>query len=46
MRYACDGAASGNWWCGDYLNWPPSYVMVDFFPDGSIGTEFVAYSQT
>jgi len=46
VRYACDGAVSGNWWYGDYLNCPPSYVMVDFFADGSIETEFVAYNAT
>ncbi len=46
VRYACDGAVSGNWWYGDYLNCPPAYVMVDFFADGSIETEFVAYGQT
>ena len=46
VRYACNGAVSGNWWHGDYLNCPPSYVMVDFFADGSIGMEFVAYGQT
>ena len=45
VRYACDGAVSGNWWYGDYLNCPPSYVMVDFFADGSIETEFVAYDR-
>jgi 3',5'-cyclic-AMP phosphodiesterase len=45
VRYSCDGAVSGNWWYGDYLNCPPSYVMVDFFDDGSIETELVAYDQ-
>ena len=46
VRYACNGAVSGNWWYGDYLNCPPSYVMVNFFADGSIETEFVAYNAT
>jgi Icc protein len=46
VRYSCDGAVSGNWWRGEYLNCPPSYVMVDFFADGSIETEFIAYGET
>lgn len=46
VRYSCDGAVSGNWWRGTYLNCPPSYVMVDFFADGSIETEFIAYDET
>ncbi len=46
VRYSCDGAVSGNWWHGSYLNCPPSYVMVDFFADGSIETEFIAYDET
>jgi 3',5'-cyclic-AMP phosphodiesterase len=45
VRYSCDGAVCGNWWRGSYLNCPPSYVMVDFFADGSIDTEFIAYNQ-
>ncbi len=45
VRYSCNGAVSGNWWYGAYLNCPPSYVMVDFFEDGSIETELVAYNQ-
>jgi 3',5'-cyclic-AMP phosphodiesterase len=45
VRYSCDGAVSGNWWQGDYLDCPPGYVMVDFFADGSSEMEFVAYEQ-
>jgi len=45
VRFSCNGAVSGNWWFGDYLSCPPSYVMVDFFADGSIETEFIAYNE-
>jgi Icc protein len=45
VRYACNGAVSGNWWYGSYLNFPPAYVMVDFFADGLIDTELVAYNE-
>jgi 3',5'-cyclic AMP phosphodiesterase CpdA len=45
VRYSCDGAVSGNWWQGDYLDCPPGYVMVDLFDDGSSEMEFIAYEQ-
>jgi Icc protein len=45
VRYSCDGAVCGNWWHGSYLNCPPSYAMVDFFADGSIDSELIAYDQ-
>lgn len=45
VRYSCNGAVSGNWWHGDYLNCPPSYVMIDFYEDGSIETELIAYDE-
>ena len=45
VRYSCNGAVCGNWWYGDYLNCPPSYVMVDFYDDGSIETELIAYNE-
>ena len=44
VRYACDGAVCGNWWRGDYLNCPPSYAMVDFYDDGSIEAQLIAYN--
>ncbi|HLC35008.1 MAG TPA: metallophosphoesterase [Anaerolineales bacterium] len=43
VRYSCDGAISGNWWQGAYLDCQPGYVMVDLYDDGSSEIEFVAY---
>lgn len=43
VRYACDGAVSGNWWYGDYLNCPPSYAMVDLYADGSVEVQLIDY---
>lgn len=44
VRYSCNGAVCGNWWYGSYLNCPPSYAMVDFYADGSIEAELIAYN--
>jgi hypothetical protein len=46
VRYSCNGAVSGNWWFGAYLNCPPSYALVDLFEDGSIRVELVAYDKS
>jgi Icc protein len=45
VKYLCDGAVCGNWWAGDYMNCPPSYVVVDLFSDGSSEHAFTAYDQ-
>jgi 3',5'-cyclic-AMP phosphodiesterase len=45
VKYLCDGAVSGNWWSGDYMDFPPAYVVVDLFSDGSSEHTFIAYDQ-
>jgi Icc protein len=45
VKYLCDGAVSGNWWSGDYMNFPPAYVVVDLYSDGSSDHTFIAYDQ-
>ena len=45
VRYLTGGAVSGNWWDGAYLNFPPAYVMVNLYDDGSSDSTFVAYQQ-
>jgi Icc protein len=45
VKYLCDGAVSGNWWSGVYMDCPPAYVVVDLFSDGSSEHTFVAYDE-
>lgn len=45
VKYLCDGAVSGNWWAGDYMDFPPAYVVVDLFADGSSEHTFIAYDK-
>ncbi len=45
VKYLCDGAVSGNWWSGDYLDFPPAYVVVDLYSDGSSDHRFIAYGE-
>ncbi len=43
VRYVTSGAVCGNWWRGAYMNFPPAYVMVDIYDDGSSDSTFVPY---
>lgn len=43
VKYLTNGAVSGNWWSGVYMDFPPAYVVVDLFADGSSEQTFVAY---
>ncbi len=43
VHYINSGAIAGNWWRGDFIGFPPGYVMVDFFSDGTADSQFVAY---
>ena len=43
VKYLCNGAVSGNWWGGSYMDFPPAYVVVDLFADGSSDHMFIAY---
>jgi hypothetical protein len=46
VRYITGGAVSGGWWNGIYMNFPPAYVMVNLYDDGSSDSEFVPYDET
>jgi len=46
VRYITGGAVCGNWWNGIYMNFPPAYVMVNLYDDGSSDSEFVPYDET
>jgi 3',5'-cyclic-AMP phosphodiesterase len=45
VRYMTDGAVCGNWWNGDYLEFPPAYVMVNLYDDGTADSYFVPYDK-
>jgi Icc protein len=44
VQYFTDGAVCGDWWRGSYLDFPPAYVMVDLYEDGSAESTFVPYA--
>jgi 3',5'-cyclic AMP phosphodiesterase CpdA len=43
VKYLCNGAVSGNWWDGAYQEFPPAYVVVDLYDDGSSESEYIPY---
>jgi len=43
VKYLNDGAICGAWWEGAYLDFPPGYVIIDLYDDGSCTSEFVVY---
>ena len=43
VKYLNDGAISGNWWQGAYLDFPPGYVIIELFDDGSSESKFITY---
>ncbi|HSR20066.1 MAG TPA: metallophosphoesterase [Anaerolineales bacterium] len=43
VKYLTNGAISANWWNGDYFDFPPGYVVLTLYADGSSESEFVAY---
>lgn len=45
VRYVTSGAVCGNWWDGDYMNFPPAYVMVNLYEDGTSDSFFVPYDR-
>lgn len=45
VRYLTNGAVCGNWWMGVYMDFPPAYVLVDLYEDGSAESTFVEYQE-
>ena len=46
VKYLTDGAICANWWNASqpaYMDFPPGYVVVNLYTDGSSESEFVAY---
>ena len=46
VRYMTNGAVCGNWWNGIYMDFPPAYVMVNLYDDGTADSLFVPYEET
>ncbi|MCH6257265.1 metallophosphoesterase [Puniceicoccaceae bacterium K14] len=43
IKYLCNGAVSGGWWEGNYQEFPPAYVLVDLYDDGSVQSFYTPY---
>jgi 3',5'-cyclic AMP phosphodiesterase CpdA len=43
VNYLNDGAVCGNWWNGAYFDFPPGYMSISLYADGSAATEFIVY---
>lgn len=43
INYLNDGAISGDWWNGAYMDSPPGYMSLNLYADGSVTTEFIVY---
>lgn len=44
VTYVSGGAICGGWWMGDYMHFPPGYVMLDLHPDGRCDSRFLDYN--
>ncbi len=44
IDYFCNGAVSGNWWKGDYQQFPPSLSMMNFYESGKVEREVMYYN--
>jgi len=43
VRYLCNGAVCGAWWKGNYQEFGPAYALIDFYDDGTVENQLVAY---
>ena len=43
VKYLTNGAISGNWWQGPYFDFPPGYVLLSLYADGTSESEYIAY---
>ena len=44
VKYLCNGAVSGDWWHGQNQEFPPAYVIIDLYNDGTSREFFMPYS--
>lgn len=45
VKYLSNGAISGNWWQGDYMDFPPAYVIIDLFSNGTSEHRIIEYAK-
>jgi len=43
VKYCTDGAICGAWWKGSFMDFPPGYMVVNLYKDGTSDSEFVNY---
>ena len=43
ITYYCNGAVCGNWWKGNFQDFPPAYAIIDYYDDGTFERCFVNY---
>lgn len=43
VKYMTNGAISGDWWNGSFMDFPPGYVFLSLYADGSSESEYIAY---
>jgi Icc protein len=43
VQYLTNGAICANWWNGSYFDFPPGYVVLTLYQDGTAASEFVTY---
>lgn len=41
--YYCNGAVSGGWWKGEYQQFPPAFIVMNFYDDGTSEREIYHY---
>jgi hypothetical protein len=46
LTYICGGAVSGAWWNGDYYHFPPAYIIVELYDDGSFAHKTVYWEKS
>jgi 3',5'-cyclic AMP phosphodiesterase CpdA len=46
LSYHTNGSVSGSWWQGPYMGFPPAYVVLSFYADGSMESTIVVYDET
>jgi 3',5'-cyclic-AMP phosphodiesterase len=43
ITFICDGAVSGAWWKGPYLEFAEGYGVIDVYPDGRFDHQYVTF---
>jgi len=45
VKYICGGSVGGAWWGGDYLGFPPAYVLLDLKPNGEVSHKVIYWEK-